>query len=173
MSDPAEDGEATLRGVLHAAGDVLAESTRAVADLVAAAGSGAGDVVPAGMTTAAGRMVTSLQQVLDLTPPVTRELDVLVEAVHAQRLSVQALQAQLTALDDQLEVLERALAPLQALSHQWRRLLRALADRLGLPAEVATGPPERAPTGHGRGGKRARDRGHSPLSDPIAARETL
>ncbi len=98
--------------------------------------SGAGDVVPAGMTTAAGGMVMSLQQ-------------------------------------DQLEILERALAPVQAWSNQWRRLRRALADRLGLPDEDATGPPERAPTGHGRGSKRARDRGHSPLSDPIAACETL
>ncbi len=173
MSDPPWGGEPARHGVLHATVDMFAESTRAVADLVTAAGNGARDVVPAGMTAAAGRMVMSLQQVLDLTPPMTQELDVLVEEVHAKRLSVQALQAELVALDDQLEVLEEALAPVQAWSHQWRRLRGALADRLGVTNEGATGRPDRAPTGQTRGGKRARDRGHTPLTDPIAARETL
>lgn len=181
MSDPPLGSDPVRHGVLHATVDMFAESTRTVADLVAAAGSGARDVVPMGMTAAAGRMVMSLQQVLDLVPPLTQELDVLVEEVHAQRLGVQALQAELAALDHQLDVLERSLAPVQAWSHQWRRLRGALADRLGVPQRDvsggatgdAGGRPGRASTGQFGHRKRARDRGHMTLTDPIAARETL
>ena len=67
-----------------------------------------------------------MRRLADQMPPVTAELDVLVHEVHAKRLSIQALQAELAALDQQLEVLERSLVPVQAWSRQWNRLRRAL-----------------------------------------------
>jgi prefoldin subunit 5 len=58
------------------------------------------------------------------------ELDVVLQEVHAKRLSVQALQAELAALDRQLEVLEQALAPVESWMHQWDRLRAAVAEAL-------------------------------------------
>jgi len=48
-------------------------------------------------------------------------------------LSIQALQAELGALDRQLEVLERSLGPLKAWGRQWDRLQHSLTESLNLP----------------------------------------
>ena len=53
-----------------------------------------------------------------------------VDELHAKRLSVQALSAELAALDAQLEVLERSLAPVQSWSHQWSSARNALTQGL-------------------------------------------
>jgi hypothetical protein len=71
-------------------------------------------------------MLTSLRKMADQMPPITAEIEVVIEEVHAKRLSIQALQAELRALDHQLEVLEGALAPMQAGTRQWERMRRAL-----------------------------------------------
>jgi prefoldin subunit 5 len=55
------------------------------------------------------------------------------EEVHAKRLSIQALQAELSALDHQLEVLERAMAPVHAWSRHWERLQNSLVQAIDLP----------------------------------------
>jgi hypothetical protein len=122
-------------GLLHSTVDVFLDRTRAVAELVAGAGGNAWGHVPEPVPTAVTRMLTSLRQLAEQVPPLTGELDVLVDEVHAKRLSIQALQAELGALDRQLELLERALGPLQAWGNQWNRIQHALTETLGLPAE--------------------------------------
>jgi prefoldin subunit 5 len=64
-------------------------------------------------------------------PTVSAEIDVVVRELHAKRLSIQALQAELAALDEQLELLERSLAPLEAWNNQWSRIRTSLVDTLG------------------------------------------
>lgn len=120
-------------GLLQATIDVFLDRTRAVADLVTSAGGGALAKVPEPVPSAVTRMLASLRQLAEQAPPLTAELDVLVEEVHAKRLSIQALQAELAALDHQLEVLERSLAPVQAWSKHWERLQHSLAHSLDLP----------------------------------------
>lgn len=124
-------------GLLHSTVDVFLDRTRAVAELVAGAGGSALGRVPEPIPTAVTRMLASLRQLAEQAPPLTGELDVLVDEVHAKRLSIQALQAELGALDRQLEVLERTLGPMQSWSRQWSRIQHALADTLGLPAETS------------------------------------
>ena len=75
-------------------------------------------------------VVASAVRSLDQLPSVTEQLDVLVAEVHAQRLSLQALEAELAALDLQLGVLERSLAPVAAWGHQSSRLRASLVDVL-------------------------------------------
>lgn len=87
------------------------------------------EAVPATVT----RMLSSLQHLVDQVPPFTAELDVLVQEIHANRPSIQALQAELTALDKQLDILERSLAPLQTWTHQWGRMRQALTETLRSP----------------------------------------
>jgi len=120
----------TGHGLVHTAVDVFLDRTRAVAELVVAAGGSALDRAPDPVPAAVIRMLASLRQLTEMVPPLTGELEVLVEEVHAKRKSVQALQAELGALDRQLEVLERTLAPVEAWSRQWTRVRSALAEPL-------------------------------------------
>lgn len=120
-------------GRLQATVDVFLDRTRAVADLMANIGSGALGMVPEPVPSTVTRMLSSLRQVAEQTPPLTVELDVLADEVHAKRLSIQALQAELAALDRQLEVLERAMAPMQAWTRQWERFQKALVGAVNLP----------------------------------------
>jgi len=59
-----------------------------------------------------------------------RVREVLVEELHAQRLTVQALQSELLAFAHQLEVLEKSLAPLETWAHQWAGLRQTLTETL-------------------------------------------
>lgn len=123
------------RGLLQSAVDLFVDRTRAVAEMMAAAGSGALSAAPEPVPTAVNKMLASIRELAELAPPVTVEIDVLVEEVHAKRLSIQAIQAELTALDHQLEVLEKALAPVQGWTRQWERMRRAVTGSLEVPSE--------------------------------------
>jgi len=120
----------TPQGMVHAAVDTFVDSTRAVVDLVAAAGSGAVGALPAPVPDTVTRMLTSMRRLAEQVPSIGAELDVVVNEVHAKRLSIQALQAELAALDQQLEVLEKALVPVQGWSRQWNRLRKSLEETL-------------------------------------------
>lgn len=126
----AEEGETHRNGLLQSAMDEFVTRTRAVANLVGSVGSGALGAIPEPVPTTVTRMLNSLQQLVDQAPPFTAEFDVLVEELHAQRLTVQALQAELTAFDHQLEVIEKSLAPLESWAHQWTRLRQSLTETL-------------------------------------------
>ncbi len=125
--------------LLQATIDVFLDRTRAVTEVLAKAGTGALGVVPEPVPSTVNRMLSSLRQLAEQAPPITAELHVLVEEVHAKRLSIQALQAELSALDHQLEVLERSLGPAEAWSRQWERLQRSLTRTLDLPTGGGTG----------------------------------
>ena len=123
-------GSSEHHGLAQSAADLFLDRTRAVVELMTAAGSGALGVVPEPVPAAVARMLTSLRRFVEQAPPLTAEIDVLVQEVHAKRLSIQALQAELAALDKQLEVLERSLAPVEAWALQWNRLRSSLADAI-------------------------------------------
>lgn len=123
------------RGLLQSTVDAFVDRTRAVVEMMAAAGSGTLAVAPEPVPTAVNKMLASMRELAALAPPVTVEIDVLVEEVHAKRLSIQAIQAELTALDHQLEVLEKALAPVQGWTRQWERMRRAVTGSLEVPRE--------------------------------------
>ena len=126
----AEQGETHRNGLLQSAMDEFIARTRAAANLVGSVGSGALGAMPEPVPTTVTRMLKSLQQLIDQAPPFTAEFDVLVEELHAQRLTVQALQAELMAFDHQLEVIEKSLAPLESWAHQWTRLRQSLTETL-------------------------------------------
>jgi hypothetical protein len=117
-------------GLLQSAMEELLERTRAVANLVGSVGGGALGAMPEPVPTTVNRLVKSLQQLIEQAPPFTAEFDVLVEEIRAQRLTVSALQAELSAFDHQLEILEKSLAPLESWAHQWARLRQSLTDTL-------------------------------------------
>lgn len=118
---------------VQSAVDVFLDRTRAVAELMGSVAGGALGVVPEPVPSTVTRMLASLRQLAEQAPPMTVELDVLIEEVHAKRLSLQAMQAELAALDHQLEVLEHTLAPVKGWSRQWTRMQHALVETLGLP----------------------------------------
>lgn len=118
-------------GLLQMALDEFLGRARAVADVVGSIGSGAVDAVPSLVPETVTRMLLSLQQLVEQVPQLTTELDVLMEGVHAKRLTLQALQAELAAFDSQLELLENSLAPLETWTGQWARLRGSLSETLG------------------------------------------
>ena len=116
--------------MVHSAVDAFVDSTRAVVDVMATAGSGALGALPQPVPDTVTRMLTSMRRLAEQVPSMSAELDVLVNEVHAKRLSIQALQAELAALDQQLAILEKSLGPLQGWSQQWSRLRRSLEEAL-------------------------------------------
>jgi hypothetical protein len=126
----ADQGEAHRHGLLQSAIEEFLEGTRSVANLVGSVGSGALGAMPEPLPATVIRMLTSLQQLIEHAPPLTAELDILVQELHAKRLTVQALQAELSAFDHQLGVLEKSLAPMEIWVHQWTRMRESLTETL-------------------------------------------
>jgi hypothetical protein len=125
------DNDETHRyGLLQSAMEEFLELTRTLANLVGSVGGGALGAMPEPVPATVNRMLRSLQRLSEVAPPLTAEFEVLVEELHAQRLTVQALAAELSAYDHQLEVLEKSLAPLESWSHQWARLRQSLTEAL-------------------------------------------
>ena len=124
----ADEGETHRNGLLQSAMDEFVAGTRAVANLVGSVGGGALGALPEPVPATVNRLLKSLQQLAELVPPFIAEFEVLVEELHAQRLTVQALQAELSAFDHQLDVLEKSLAPLESWTHQWARLRQSLTE---------------------------------------------
>lgn len=117
-------------GLLHATVDLFVDRTRALVEATTAAGAGALGAMPEPVPATVTGMLTSLRHLVEQVPPLTAEFEVLVQEVHAKRLSIQALQGELAALDAQLEVFERSLAPVEAWARQWNRMRSSLTDAL-------------------------------------------
>jgi hypothetical protein len=132
----ADQGDSHRNSLLQAAMEEFIQRTRSVASLVGSVGSGALSAMPEPVPATVTRMLKSLQQLIDQAPPLTEEISVLIEEIHAQRLTLQALQAEMAAFDHQLDVLEKSLAPLETWTHQWARLRQSLTETLH------TAPPE-------------------------------
>lgn len=90
-------------------------------------------MVPDPVLTSVSHMLSSMRRVVEEAPQISAELDVMVSEVHAKRLTIQAVTADLAVLDAQLEILEQALAPVQALSLQWSQMKHSLLHSLDLP----------------------------------------
>jgi hypothetical protein len=122
MTDQESAAVSARRRVGRQAGSVA----RGVAGTASATVSGVASVLPGPVTHLArtsGRLVADL-------PRLETEVDVVVDEISAQRLAIKALTAELTALDEQLAVLESTLAPLVAWTHQWTRARGRLVDAL-------------------------------------------
>ncbi|MEO6791254.1 MAG: hypothetical protein ABI249_01490 [Ornithinibacter sp.] len=126
-----DDHAAPRSGLLQSALDEFLGRAHALADAVGSIGGEAVGAVPGLLPDTVAKMLLSLQQLVDQVPQLTTEVDVLLEGVHAKRLTLQALQAELAAFDSQLQLLEQSLAPLQAWTDQWSRLRGSLSDTLG------------------------------------------
>ena len=121
------------RGIVHSATDLFLNSTRALVEQVAqAGGAGAQAVVPESVLSTANRMLESMRTAVESAPQVDAELEIVVKEIRAKRLTIQAITAELAVLDDQLEMLERSLAPLQAWSAQWSKVRHTLLHSLDL-----------------------------------------
>ena len=75
-----------------------------------------------------------MRNAVESAPQVGAELEIVLKEIHAKRLTIQAITAELEVLDDQLEILERSLAPLQAWSAQWSKVQHTLLHSLDPPS---------------------------------------
>jgi hypothetical protein len=124
------------KGIVHSATDRFLSSTQGLVEQVTqAGGAGAQAVVPGTVLASAHHMLVSMRKVVESAPQVGAELEIVLKEIHAKRLTIQAMTAERAVLDDQLEILERSLAPLQAWSTQWSRVRHTLLHSLDLPAD--------------------------------------
>ncbi|GAB3033272.1 hypothetical protein GCM10011376_31040 [Nocardioides flavus (ex Wang et al. 2016)] len=124
------------KGIVHSATDRFLSSTRMLVEQVTrAGGAGAQAVVPDAVLSSATHMLESMRQAVESAPQVGAELEIVMREIHAKRLTIQAITAELAVLDDQLEVLEKSLAPLQAWSTQWSKVQHTLLHSLDLSAD--------------------------------------
>lgn len=131
---PRDQPRQDRRGIVHSATDRFLSSTRLLVEQVAqAGGAGAQAVVPDSVLSSAKHMLESMRQVVESAPQVGAELEIVLKEIRAKRLTIQAITAELAVLDDQLEMLERSLAPLQAWSTQWSKAQHALLHSLDPP----------------------------------------
>ncbi len=79
-----------------------------------------------GPLAAVGQQVRDVLRALARLPLPTDEVQALVEQLHAQRRSIQAMEAQLAALDHQLRLLEQSLHPLEVWVGQVQDLRESL-----------------------------------------------
>lgn len=109
-----------------AAAEALLKATRSLAGWVTQTGAaGAQAVVPDALTGTVEHWIGAVQAYADNVPRIGDEFAIVMQELHAKRLTIQAMSAELAVLDAQLEVLERALAPMEAWNDQWDRILRA------------------------------------------------
>jgi hypothetical protein len=127
--DGPERDETTVNDLLPSAStDELVKRARSVAEAVTGVGLGAVSTLSAPGRRPVVRLLKTLDQLLAQVPPIHQELDVIVAELHAQRLSVQSLRAQLDALDTQLELFARSLEPLQSWNQAWERVRDSLGQ---------------------------------------------
>ena len=119
---------ATGQELRHAAGSAVGW-TRAAVGVVDAAVSDGLDHLPAPLS-AAGHQARGTLRALVRLPLPTEEVQALLEALHAQRRSIEAMQAQLAAFDHQLQLLEESLRPLETMAER----IESLRDSLVEPA---------------------------------------
>lgn len=125
------------KGIVHSATDLFLSSTRMLVEQVAqAGGAGAQAVVPESVLSSAPRMLESMREAVESAPQVGAELEIVLKEIRAKRLTIQAITAELAVLDDQLDILERSLAPLQAWGTQWSKVQHALLHSLDRPSDV-------------------------------------
>lgn len=130
------EGQQEHKGVLQSASELFLGSTRAVVALVTqAGGAGAQAVMPDPVLRSVSQMLHSMRKVVEEAPQIGAELDVMVNEIHAKRLTIQSVTAELAVLDAQLEILEQALAPVQAWSQQWTQMKHRLLHSLDLPEQ--------------------------------------
>lgn len=128
--EPGPDDAGRRRGLPVPPGtDALVGATQALVSwLVHAGGAGARALTPEAVAAPVERWLVAVQQFADGAPRLGEELRIVVEEVHAKRLTIQAMAAELQVLDKQLEVLERVLAPVEVWSQQLDELQQALLD---------------------------------------------
>lgn len=130
------------RGMVQSTLDLFLDSTKALTRLATQAGSvGAHAVIPDPVLSSVNQMLSSLRSFAEQAPQISDELDVLISELHAKRLTIQAVTAELTVLDHQLEILERTLTPVQAWSSQWSELQGSLLHSLDHSADRTESAP--------------------------------
>lgn len=125
----AEHSDAEQHTLVRSAMQELVERTRAVTQQLASVGTGTRGALPKLVRTAVSPLLAAQQRLVESVPPIP-DLDAQVQQLRAKRLTLQALQAELAAFDQQLEVLEQAIAPVARWAHEWANLRKSLTDLL-------------------------------------------
>ncbi len=142
---------AATTAAFNSATQLFAEQLRQFSDLSRAAGTVPfTDLTGRSGNELAAELFGRLRSMAEQLPAPTAQLDTFLQEVQAKRALISALQLQLAAFEQQMVLLEQALAPLQEWGHQWSGMQRMFTEPLLSPAPATEPPVEgRAPeAGH-------------------------
>lgn len=117
---------------LRMASDVFLRQLRLFSELTAAPGVTewiAGGVPGARL---AEGMLDYLRSMAEQAPAPTAQLDTFLQEIRAKKALIGALRLQLAAFEQQMDLLEHTLAPLQQWAEQWSQVQQAITDALPL-----------------------------------------
>jgi hypothetical protein len=89
-------------------------------------------------TELAREFLEHMRSMAEHTPAPTAQLDTFLQELRAKRALIGALQMQLTAFEQQMEILELTLKPLQEWGHEWSVVQRAITDTFVAPTSNST-----------------------------------
>ena len=79
-------------------------------------------------TELAREVLEHMRSMAEHTPAPTAHLDIFLQELRAKRALIGALQLQLTAFEQQMDILEQALKPLHEWGQEWSTVQRAITD---------------------------------------------
>jgi len=115
------------------------DQVRALADALTSTG---GATVGALTPSMVGNLLSSLQRLAEQAPAPTAAVDIFVQELRAKRALVVAMRAQLEAFEQELDILERAVQPLNQWGHQWTHVQASLMNSLQVfrPSQTPAAP---------------------------------
>jgi len=89
-------------------------------------------------TELAREVLEHMRSMAEHTPAPTAHLDTFLQELRAKRALIGALQMQLTAFEQQMDILEQALKPLHEWGQEWSTVQRAITDMCVPPTTNST-----------------------------------
>ena len=89
-------------------------------------------------TELAREFLEHMRSMAEHTPAPTAHLDTFLQELRAKRALIGALQMQLTAFEQQMDLLEQTLKPLHEWGQEWSVVQRAITDTFGAPTTNST-----------------------------------
>lgn len=125
-----EHAQRSAAGMVTAATEDFVSRLGTLAEALRSTGGNALGGLAGPMPRAVGSALSSLQSLVEEVPAPAEQLEILLSEIHAKRAMIAAMQAQLTAFDQQLDVLERSLRPLAEWATQWSHVQGSLVESL-------------------------------------------
>ena len=130
MVDDGWTGIADPAAAFRVASEVFLGQLRMVSELTAAPGMTGWMAAGVPGARIAEGMLEYMRSMAEQAPAPTAQLDTFLQEVRAKKALIGALRLQLAAFEQQMDLLEQTLGPLQQWAEEWSQLQQAIIDAL-------------------------------------------